>query len=243
MAKILLIEESALLSSIIVKLLKEHEGFEYTIATSFHEAEKLLKENIYDYAITDLLFSDAQDGQIIPLLNRHKVAPIIFTQAIDTEFIETFEESNIVDYILKERYENVKLVVSRLVQLEQNRAKKVLLVGHSVTYRYYIANLLRLHNLQALEASSPSEALSLVEKNPSLDLIILDECSSNEQTLSFIRTLRRRYQEDGYPLVSLTKSDETLLRSLEFKEGVNDFLIKPFSRDEFYLRIYRFLGE
>ena len=242
MAKILLIEESALLSSIIIKLLKEHKEFTYTIVTSYHESEGLLKEEKFDYAITDLIFSDAQDGQVIALLNRHKVAPIIFTQAIDTEFIETFEESNIIDYILKERYENVKLVVKRLVQLEQNREKKVLLVGHSITYRYYIANLLKMHNITPLEASSPSEALSVVEKNPSLDLIILDECNSDDQTLSFIRTLRRRYQEDGYPLVSLTKSDDTLLRSLQFKEGVNDFLIKPFSRDEFYLRIYNFLG-
>ena len=243
MAKLLLIEESALLSSIIAKLLKEYEElFEYTIATSFHEAQKLLREQAYDYAITDLIFSDAQDGQIIPLLNRHKVAPIIFTQSIDAEFIEAFEESNIVDYILKERYENVKLVVKRLVQLEKNRDKKVLLIGHSITYRYFIANLLNMHNIKPLEASTAAEALSMVEKNPSIELILLDECKNEESSLNFIRTLRRRYQEDGYKVVSLSQSDATLFRSMQFKEGVNDFLIKPFSRDEFYLRIYNYLG-
>ncbi len=243
MNRVLLVEESKMLCSVIVKLLDELNQFSYDIASSFSEAEELLKVKQYKYAITDLVFSDAHDGQIIALLNRHKVAPIIFTSKIDVDFVEAFEESNIIDYVLKERYENVKLVVQKLVDLEKNSNKKVLVVGQSLTFRYYLRNLFHLHNLDVLQASSASEALSIVEHNPSLSLIVLDECNSQEQTLSFVRTLRRRYQSDGYPIVSLSQMDDTTFRSMQFKEGVNDFLIKPFSRDEFYIRMYNHLKD
>jgi len=242
MPRVLLIEESEMLCGVVAKLLDNIKIFEYDIATSYSAAEELLKTSTYDYSITDLIFSDASDGQIIPLLNRHKVAPIIFTTSINEDFIETFEDSNIIDYVLKERYENVKLVVYKLQQLELNKNKLLLVVGKSLTFRYYLRNLLHLHNLSVLQASSPSEALSIVEKNPSIDMILLDECTNEKQSLSFIRTLRRRYQEDAHPIISLTTSNDTLFRSMQFKEGVNDYLLKPFSRDEFYIRIYNYLN-
>ncbi len=239
MSRVLIIEDSKMLCSIMKDLLNRFTAFEYDVAETYSQAEVLLKESTYDYAVTDLHLPDCEDGQAVTLVNQYELAPIIFTSDLNEELRDSFETSNIVDYILKERYDNIVTVIEKLLQLEENRRKKVLIVDDSLTYRYHLKNNLRLHQFIVLEAENGSKALSVIEENPDIELMITDYHMPVMDGLELTRKVRRKFGKKDMAIITLTSETKSFITSKFLKEGANDYITKPFSRDELYARIYQ----
>ena len=243
MSRVLVVEDSKMLCNIIEDILKKFTSFVYDIALSYAQAKRLLEQNSYDYAVTDLHLPDANDGQIVALVNRHELAPIIFTADISEQMREAFESAKIVDYVLKEGYDNIVAVVEKLLQLEANRQKKVLIVEDSFTYRYYLKNNLQMHQFEILEASNGLEALKVVDEHPNIELVITDQHMPIMDGLTFTKKVRKKRSKKDMSIIALTVENNSLLTSKFLKCGANDFIAKPFSRDEFYARIYQNIEE
>lgn len=238
MSRVLIVEDSQMLCRIMKDLLEKFTDFDHDFAYTYQEAHDLLNEHRYDFAITDLHLPDANDGQIVALVNRFDLAPIIFTADINEEMRDAYESSNIIDYVLKERYDNIVGVIEKLLQLEANRKKKVLIVEDSLTYRYYLKNNLALHQFQLFEAANGEVALQVLEKNPDIELVVTDYHMPVMDGLELTRKIRRKFPKKELSIIVLSSETNSYTTSKFLKEGANDYINKPFSRDEFYARIY-----
>jgi len=239
MSRVLIVEDSKMLCKIMRELLEKFTPFDFDFAMTYKEAEQLLKTYRYDFSIVDLHLPDANDGQIVALVNKHDISPIIFTADLNEELREAFESSNIIDYILKERYDNIVYVIEKLLQLEANRKKKVLLVEDSLTYRYYLKANLSMHEFIILEAANGEVALRVIEENPDIELVLTDYYMPVMDGLELTRKIRKKHSKKEMAIIVLTAETKSMTTSKFLKEGANDYITKPFSRDEFYARIYQ----
>jgi putative two-component system response regulator len=243
MSHVLIIEDSPLLCRIIKELMEKYTDFSFDIANSYAEAEAYLEKYAYDYAIADLHLPDGENGKVIPLCNRHDIAPVIFTGDMSEELRETFESAQIVDYVLKERYDNIVYVVEKLVQLEANRKKTVLIVEDSLTYRYYLRENLKIHQFNIIEAANGEEALRKLQEHPETEMVITDYHMPVMDGLEFTRKARAKRTKKDLAILVLTTETNSYTTSKFLKSGANDYVTKPFSRDEFYARIYQNIEE
>ena len=239
MAKLLIVEDSELLCGVFEGLISKYTDFSFEIAKTYEEAEKYLKKSRYEFAISDMNLPDANNGEIIALLNRHNVAPVVFTGILDEDFRDTFESANIVDYVLKERYENIIFVIDKLKQLEENKRKTVLIVDDSHTYLNYLKQNLKLHYFKILTANNGVEALEHLDNHPEIELVITDYHMPVMDGLELVRKIRKTRTKKDLSILVLTGETNSYTTSRFLKEGANDYIIKPFSRDEFYARIYQ----
>ena len=239
MSKLLIIEDSKMLCKIFTELLTKYTNFNFDIAETYTEAKAFISKERYEFAVADMNLPDAKSGEIIPLLNKHNIAPIVFTGIFDEAFREGFENSNIVDYVLKERYENIVYVVEKLKQLELNKTKTILIVDDSTLYTSFLKQNLLLHHFKVLTASNGKEALLKLEAHPEVGLVITDYHMPVMNGLEFVRKARKKRNKKSLSIITLTSDTNSYTTSRFLKEGANDYITKPFSRDEFYSRIYQ----
>lgn len=244
MVRLLIVEKSVIICAVFKRLLTENGTFIFDITHSYKEAESFLSKNKYDFAVGDRILPDAEDGQIISLLNKHGISPLIYTKAIDEEFIESFESANIIDYILKHRHDNVKYVIEKLKQLQVNKTVTILLAHTSLTYISYLKNNLAMHNFNVIAVRNGYEALSKIKDNPNIRLMIVDEKLSKINGLEemngmqLVRKIKDTKLDDNLSIISLSPESASSVTSFFLNEGADDYLIMPFSRDELYKRIY-----
>lgn len=238
MGKLLIVEDSQMLCRVFEDLLKKYTNFTFDIATTYQEAETFLHNTRYEFAVADMHLPDAHSGEIISLLNKHNIAPIVFTGIFDEDFRDGFESANIVDYVLKERYENIIYVIEKLRQLESNKNKLILVVDDSSLYANYVKQNLVIHRFKVLTASNGIEALKKLEMHPEIELIITDFHMPLMDGLELVRQVRKKRTKKDLSIVVLTSETNSYTTSRFLKDGANDYITKPFSRDEFYARIY-----
>ena len=239
MSKLLIIEDSKMLCKIFTELLNKYTDFDFDIAQTYQEAKEFVMKGRYQFAVADMNLPDANSGEIIPLLNKHNIAPIVFTGIFDEEFREGFETSNIVDYVLKERYENILYVIEKLKQLELNKTKTVLIIDDSSLYTNYLKQNLLLHHFKVITAANGKEGLAKLEAFPEVELVITDYHMPVMNGLEFVRKIRKKRGKKDLSIITLTSDTNSYTTSRFLKEGANDYITKPFSRDEFYSRIYQ----
>lgn len=238
MLKLLVIEDSEMLCGIFETLLHKYTNFDFDIAKTYKEAQKFLISTRYEFAIADMNLPDAKNGEVIALLNRHNIAPIVYTDVFSEEFRDGFESAYIVDYILKERYENILQVINKLKQLEINKNKTVLIVDDSHTYVNYLKQNLQIHYFKILTANNGKNALKVLKNHPEIELMITDYHMPIMDGLELVRKIRKKLSKKDLSIIVLSSDTNSYATSCFLKEGVNDYIVKPFSRDEFYSRIY-----
>lgn len=244
MAKLLIVEESTILCAIFKKLLDQDDSFNYEIVQTYVQAKKCLAQCRYEFAVVSRTLSDAKNGEVIALLNKHNVAPIVYANAIDEDFIESFESANIVEYILRHRYDNVEYVISRLKRLKLNKQKTVLVVHKSEIYRRYAKHNLLLHNFKVIMVSNAHEAIKKLELHDNIYLMLVNNELSqinNLEDMDGLELVRnvRKMKRENLKIIALASESNSYQTSLFLNEGADDYLINQYSRDEFYIRIYQ----
>ena len=112
----------------------------------------------------------------------------------------------------------------------------VLIVDDEIVNIKVLENHLTLHGYQVDKAYTGVEALQKI-KEKTYDLVILDVMMPNMSGFDLCIKIRELYLMNKLPVIMLTakNSISDLLRG--FESGVNDYLTKPFSKDELLSRI------
>jgi len=237
MQRLLIVENCELLTNEYKQLLDKNTNFNYKIVHTYEEAQSLLKQTRYEFGVTDIDVSGAKDGKIIALMNRHNLAPVIFTDEVDEDFQEAYESAQIVSYLLKENEKNLLSVVTKLKQLQSNKQKTLLVVDDSILYADFIKQNLLLHKFKVLTASNGKLALEKLKNHPEIDLVITNHRMKVMDGLKLTQKIRKIRKNKNLPILALTSDAEAASDFLI--EGANDYLVKPFLRDEFYERVYQ----
>ena len=114
---------------------------------------------------------------------------------------------------------------------------KILVVDDEPINRKVLDNHLTMAGYEVLQAVNGKEALEIIESGRALDLIILDIMMPKMSGYEVCNKLRDIYLPSQLPVVMLTAKNRVTDLVEGFNAGANDYLTKPFSKDELLSRI------
>ena len=240
MDKVLIIEDSRVVARILQQTIEKRLGLEVEIAACLADARALVSSNPERFflAVVDLKLPDAPKGEALNEMKLHNIASIVFTGTLDEETRQKILAEGVVDYIYKSN-RNEMGYLSRLIdRIHRNRDIKVLVVDDSLAMRIVLRRLLAIHQFQVLEASTPSEALAILEKERGIRLVTVDYHMPEMNGAELVTAIRRVHGREELAILGIAGNTGVGQLSVQLlKAGANDYLSKPFVNEEFYCRI------
>lgn len=121
---------------------------------------------------------------------------------------------------------------------EQNTDVAILVVDDEPVNRQVLQNHLSLAGYQVIQAANGKEALTHVFRpDQKFNLVLLDIMMPNMSGYEVCEAIRAEIPTTELPIVMLTAKNRVTDLVEGFKVGANDYLTKPFSRDELLSRI------
>lgn len=113
----------------------------------------------------------------------------------------------------------------------------ILIVDDELVNLQVLNNHLTLSNYRVSQATSGPDALTMIDKGYRPDLIILDVMMPRMSGYEFCQTVREKMAPTEVPIIMLTARNQVsdLVEGLD--AGANDYMIKPFSKQELLARI------
>jgi twitching motility two-component system response regulator PilH len=116
---------------------------------------------------------------------------------------------------------------------------KVLIVDDIRSELLLIANALRPHGYECLEASDGSQAYAIA-KAEKPDVILLDVVMPGQDGFATCRQLKRDPATKDIPVIMVTSKGGDSDRFWGQKQGAAEYLTKPFSPEELVAAVRRF---
>lgn len=237
MNRILIVEDNKTLAKLIAKKIGSELDYEVDVAYSLHEAKLFLHKDDYFVTLLDVNLPDAPNGEVIDytLAKGHKV--IVLSGNIDKAFRKQILDKNIIDYVNKSGIEDIQYIIATLKRLEKNREHKILLVDDSIVVRKQMQSMLENMFFQVLAVAHGEEALGMLQSFDDISLVLTDYNMPVMNGLELTKEIRKTKDKKSLSIIALSsdENDETI--ALFLKNGANDYIKKPFSKEEFTCRI------
>ncbi len=237
MERILVVEDNKGLAKIIARRISDTLKFEVDIAHTLREAKLFLKKYNYFIALLDLKLPDSSDGEIVDYVLSKDTRVIILSGTIDKEFRESMLKKNIIDYVNKSGIHDLHYIVQSIQRLKKNQQHEILVVDDSMIIRKHIQRLLENLQFNVLMAADGEEALETIEKNPDISLVITDYHMPKMDGFKLIQEIRKIYKKEDLSVIALSSNSDSEINAMFLKHGANDYITKPFSKEEFSCRI------
>lgn len=108
----------------------------------------------------------------------------------------------------------------------------ILIVDDESDIRFLLGNILKQKNIEPVFASTLSEAEQVIEHDPTLAFIFLDNHLPDGLGVNYIKQIKQRCP--GCKIVMITAHDNQADREKASSEGADYFIGKPFSRDSIF---------
>jgi len=87
---------------------------------------------------------------------------------------------------------------------------------------------------QVFEAKSGLETLEILSANPDIKLIVLDYYLPEEDTVELIYSIREKFKKNEVGIIVVSGIIKSNMIPILLKAGANDFLSKPFSKENLW---------
>lgn len=235
--KILLVEDSVALSILLKTRLTEETTAEIFHCETMLETERLLEGHSFTLALTGLTLPDAPSGEILNLLAKQKVPTIVFTGTVDEQARQHYAEKKIIDYIVKDGRRTVDTIVKTVERILANRQFSILVVDDAKAARSSLVEILARQNFCVLEAHSGAQALDILARNPSIQLVITDYYMPDMDGYELTRLIRASRSSEDLRIIGVSSSTDRMLSAHFLKAGASDFIYRPFVPEELQCRI------
>ncbi|MEG4573045.1 ATP-binding protein [Microcoleus sp. N3A4] len=122
-------------------------------------------------------------------------------------------------------------------ECQEKSLVKILIVDDEPVNIQVLANNLLLEKYALAKASSGREALALIDRGYKPDLILLDLMMPRMTGYEVCEKIRQKFTAIEVPIVMLTAKNQVSDLVQGFNAGANDFLTKPFVKNELLARI------
>ncbi|EAL1484449.1 diguanylate cyclase [Campylobacter coli] len=238
--KILLIDDNKMLGKLLAKKIQTTLNCEVDIVFSLAET-KALPDDEYFLTFADLCLPDAPNGEVVDYVLTKNWPVIVLTASNDKATKDKFMDKDILDYIFKESDTCIDQIIDSIVKLERYAKTKVILALSKLPERNEIKKILAQRKFNVLAAAHGEEAMSYLNDNNDVKLIIADAnmpVISGSELLSEVRT---RFGDHDLGVIILGDKDDALESSLLIN-GANEYLIKPLNKESFNCRLDRCLN-
>ena len=186
-------------------------------------------------ALLDLHLPDAPNGEVVDFVNNLEIPIIVLTAKEGLR--DKINFSHVVDYVIKDGIYSFYYAANIVQQIMKNKEIKVLVVDDSKVAVAQTSNLLKNYQLQVFTAYNGLEALEVIKQHPDIKLVYTDYNMPVMDGLELTRNLRKQYSKKELSIVVISSHSDSKVSSTLLKYGANDFLSKPYSQEEFYVRL------
>lgn len=234
---VLLVENSRVCAEMLAAAVRQRLGLPVEVAASLAEARERLDPKRHFLILTGLSLPDANGDEIVLALARSGIPAIVVTSLLDEDTRTHLARLPIVDYVPKNEPGGVDYLLWLVRRIERNRHITALVVDDSSSARMHLTALLRLFGLCVREAPSAEAALEVLASDRSIRLLITDYQMPGMNGVELTRRVRTQYSRDHLAVIGVSGSHQASLVAQFLKHGANDFLTKPYSREEFLCRV------
>jgi diguanylate cyclase (GGDEF)-like protein len=242
MFEFLLIEDNRALAKMGKLLIEEQNGCNCkgVIAGSRKEVNELLEADPgrFSIAVADLNLPDAPNGEVLPDVIAANIPAIVLTGTYGEDMRQQMLNYGVVDYVVKSRgiasYQYVADLVGRV---HKNRSTKALIIDDSQSLSSLLAFQLGIQRLNVLVASTASEGLDIISRDPDIRLVFLDYNLPDMDGFEVCQKIRSEHGKDELAIIGISGTEGERVSSRFLKSGANDFLSKPFGYEELLCRV------
>lgn len=237
---VLIVEDSRNISNFEQKRVQEVLHLQTLVAATMEEALAHIKEHKEHIlvALLDLCLPDAPDGEVVEAVMQEEIPVIVFTAEMSDDVRERMLESGVLDYVLKAKPAHFDYALKIIDILRNNRNDQVLVVDDSSVSRTIIRKILQKFHFEVLEAADGEEALVVFKQHEkTIKMVITDENMPKMRGVELVERLRIRRFSDTLSILGISAYGNSQLTTEFLKRGANDFLLKPFTPEEFICRI------
>lgn len=235
--QILVIEDSRTFSLALRQLLQAETGLPVTTCASLKEVSDLIvaAPGAYAIAVVDLNLPDAPRGEALDWTVTHGIPSVVFTATFDLATRGRIMEREVIDYVLKDNEFALPNIVGTVKRALNNRNTRILVVDDTRTTRKVLARMLSIQQYAVVEAGSGQEALTILESNPDIQLVVSDYYMPDMDGFELARRIRRRHPE--VRVLGISSSTDRQTSAGFLKAGAHDFVSRPFVLEELQCRI------
>ncbi|WP_202219424.1 response regulator, partial [Okeania sp. KiyG1] len=176
-----------------------------------------------------------------------------FTLPISEESVaetSTTATINSIRYFVEDPVETPQEITPHLVELVEtpqeitsvktelaNGNFHILIVDDEPINIQVLKNHLTANNYKVTQALNGKSALAALDKEENIDLILLDVMMPNMSGYEVCAKIREKYPAQTLPILMLTAKNQVADLVMGFQFGANDYLTKPFAKDELLTRL------
>ena len=252
MKKLLIVEDDVTMRESMLELIGNGDISVIT-ADSGEKALKQLKSNEFDCMILDLGLSDISGFELLEKIKRNEkideIPIIVYTGKELTKKEESGLRKNAESIIIKgakspdRLLDEVSLflhrVESNLPEEKQTKTevlhvkddvykdKKILLVDDDIRNIFALSSILEEKEMQIVVAENGNEALSALDENKDIDLVLMDIMMPEMDGYEAMQHIRKQKKFAKLPIIALTAKAMKGDRQKCIDAGANDYLSKP----------------
>lgn len=237
MQRILIVEDNKTLAKLIAKKLKNSLDFEIDLAFSMQEAKLFTKKYEYFVTLLDLNLPDAPNGEIVDFMISKNIKSIVLSANVDKELRKAILQKDVIDYIKKDGVENIDYIISTIMRLLKNQNHKVLIVDDSLVFRNQLQKMVKNLFFNVYTVAHGEEALGMLQTHPDIKIVLTDYNMPVMDGLELLKEIRKTHSKNELSVIALSSNKDDELTALFLKNGANDYIYKPFSKEEFSCRL------
>lgn len=236
--KILIVEDNKALAKLIAKKMEDKVEMDIDIAHSLAEAQAFLTNpKEYFIALLDLNLPDAPNGEVVDYVISKDLPSIVLTGSMDEATRESFIHKDIVDYVYKGNMDDINYIFRIINRLSKNRQYKVMVVEDSAPFRSALKKILTSLQFQVFTAAHGEEAMNYFTDNPDIKLALCDYRMPVKDGLEVLKEIRAIGDKNQIGVLMMTSPSENVNGAIFLKNGANDFIAKPFVKEELICRV------
>lgn len=236
--KILIVEDNKALAKLIAKKMEDKVEMDIDIAHSLAEAQAFLTDpKEYFIALLDLNLPDAPNGEVVDYVISKGLPSIVLTGSMDEATRESFIHKDIVDYVYKGNMDDINYIFRIINRLNKNRQYKVMVVEDSAPFRSALKKILTSLQFQVFTAAHGEEAMNYFTDNPDIKLALCDYRMPVKDGLEVLKEIRAIGDKNQIGVLMMTSPSENVNGAIFLKNGANDFIAKPFVKEELICRV------
>lgn len=236
--KILIVEDNKALAKLIAKKMEDKVEMDIDIAHSLAEAQVFLTDpKEYFIALLDLNLPDAPNGEVVDYVISKGLPSIVLTGSMDEATRESFIHKDIVDYVYKGNMDDINYIFRIINRLSKNRQYKVMVVEDSAPFRSALKKILTSLQFQVFTAAHGEEAMNYFTDNPDIKLALCDYRMPVKDGLEVLKEIRAIGDKNQIGVLMMTSPSENVNGAIFLKNGANDFIAKPFVKEELICRV------